>query len=390
MPAHSAETSVHVMQSAMPTGMSSNLTATLENLHSSLLDRIPGIDRIACVRYDRADDLLKTFINSTRAGRPITQYEHRLENSRSLSELAASGKFRVIDHIPSAVAPGSAHSNWLLEQGYQSSMTVPLYDGKDFFAFIFFDSTAASAFTPLVQRDVLLYCNLINMAISSEMSTVRTVIASAQVARDFASLRDFETGNHLERMARYSRLVAKAIAPARGLNDEFVEHVFLFAPLHDIGKIGIPDSILLKPGKLDPAERTIMESHVQKGVEMVEHIIGDFALNRLPDSSILRNIVGGHHEWMDGTGYPNKLAGEAIPIEARIITTADIFDALTSKRPYKEAWSVDSACAELQKMAQAGKLDPSCVAAMVALSTQVEDIRNRYQDSAPDTHGVAS
>ena len=228
------------------------------------------------------------------------------------------------------------------------------------------------------------------MAISSEMSTVRTVIASAQVARDFASLRDFETGNHLERMARYSRLVAKAIAPARGLNDEFVEHVFLFAPLHDIGKIGIPDSILLKPGKLDPAERTIMESHVQKGVEMVEHIIGDFALNRLPDSSILRNIVGGHHEWMDGTGYPNKLAGEAIPIEARIITTADIFDALTSKRPYKEAWSVDSACAELQKMAQAGKLDPSCVAAMVALSTQVEDIRNRYQDSAPDTHGVAS
>ncbi len=370
---------------AMPTGMSTNLTSTLEGLHTSLLERVPAIDRISCVKYDRADDLLKTFINSTRAGQPIKNYEYRLEESRSLSELAASGTFRVIDDIQSSIARGSVHSNWLLEQGYQSSMTVPLYDGKELFAFIFFDSAAPSAFTPLVQRDVLLYCNLINMAISSEMSTVRTVVASARVARDFASLRDFETGSHLERMARYSRLVAKAIAPSRSLSDEFVEHVFLFAPLHDIGKIGIPDSILLKPGKLDPAERTIMESHVAKGVEMVDRIIGDFSLHRLPDSSILRNIVGGHHEWMDGTGYPNKLAGEAIPIEARIITTADIFDALTSKRPYKEAWSVDSACAELQKMAQAGKLDPSCVAAMVALSAQVEDIRNRYQDTAPET-----
>ena len=359
---------------------SASLGERLEELHHSLLERIPCIDRIACVRYDRGDDLLKTFISSTRTGIPISRYEYKLANSRSLSELAASGDFRVIDDIPSAVSPGNFHSDWLHDQGYRSSMTVPVFDNGNFFGLVFFDSTAPAAFNPLVQRDVLLFSNLINMAVSSEMSIIRSVIASTHIARDFANLRDFETGGHLERMARYSRVIAKALAPSRNLSDEFVEHVFLFAPLHDIGKIGIPDNILLKPGKLEPNERAVMESHVEKGIQMVDRIIGDFALNQLPDSSVLRNIVGGHHEWMDGTGYPRKLSGELIPIEARIVTTADIFDALTSKRPYKEAWSVASACEELRTMAANGKLDPECVEAMVSFSAQIEDIKERYVD----------
>lgn len=357
-----------------------NLTARLTSLHSSLLERLPGLDRISCVKYDKNDDLLKTFFNSTRSGHPITRYEYKLSASQSLSEIVASGAYRIIDDIPDAVSTGSTHSNWLLAQGYRSSMTVPLYENDNFFGLLFFDSTSPAAFTPLVQRDVLLFCNLINMAISNEMSAVRSVVASAHIARDFANLRDFETGAHLERMARYSRLVAKAIAPTHGLNDEFIEHVFLFAPLHDIGKIGIPDRVLLKPGRLDPEERTLMESHVEKGVQLVDHILGDFSLSQLPDAAILRNIVGGHHEWIDGSGYPKQLAGDSIPIEARIVTTADIFDALTSQRPYKPAWSVAEACAELKKMADGKKLDPDCVSAMISFSGQIEEIKQRYQD----------
>ena len=364
-----------------PQGIFSSLTARLEELHRSLLERIPCIDRVSCIKYDRGDDLLKTFINSTRTGSPITSYEYKLSDSKSLSGLATSGDFRVIEDIREVVSRGTTHSDWLLDQGYRSSMTFPLYDNGEFFGLVFFDASVPYAFTPVVQRDVLLYCNLINMAISGEMSMVRSVLVSAQIARDFTSLRDFETGGHLERMARYSRVIAKALAPAKGLTDEFVEHVFLFAPLHDVGKIGIPDRILLKPGKLDPEERKIMETHVEKGVQMVDRIIGDFELQQHPDSSVLRNIVGGHHEWMDGSGYPNGLSGESIPLEARIVTAADIFDALTSKRPYKEAWSVSSACAELRKMADAGKLDPSCVDAMIAYSAQIEGIRDRYQDA---------
>lgn len=370
--------------SGVTSARSNSLSSRLEELHAGLLERVPCIDRIACIKYDRGEDLLKTFVNSTRKGEPIANYEYRLSASESLSHIATSGEFRVINSISDEVRNGKPHSEWLRQQGYASSMTVPLYDNGDFFGLVFFDAAVPSAFTPVVQRDVLLFCNLINMAVSSEMSTVRSVVASAHIARDFANLRDFETGGHLERMARYSRVIAKALAPARNLSDEFIEHVFLFAPLHDIGKIGIADNILLKPGKLDPHERTIMESHVEKGMQMVEQIIGDFGLGQLPDSSILRNIVGGHHEWMDGTGYPRRLKGESIPLEARIITTADIFDALTSKRPYKEAWSVGSACEELRKMADNGKLDPVCVDAMIEYSDQIEKIKDRYQDA--DAH----
>lgn len=127
------------------------------------------------------------------------------------------------------------------------------------------------------------------------------------------------------------------MAPVYGQTGEFVANVHRFAPLHDIGKISIPDSILLKPGRLDASERKIMETHVEKGVNVIDRMISDFGLHELPESSILKNIVRCHHEYLDGSGYPAGLGGEAIPLEARIVTVADIFDALTFRRPYKKA-----------------------------------------------------
>lgn len=352
----------------------------LQGLHRQLIDTVPCIDRIACAVYDQRDDLLKTFINSTRTGEPITAYEFKLSDSVSLSRIAKSGEFRVIADIPDALAPNTAHSAWVIKQGYQSSFTVPMYDNGAFMGLIFFDSLQPDAFTSTVQRDLGLYCTLINMAISNELAAVRAVVASAHVARDFTDLRDFETGAHLERMARYSRAIGRAVAPIYGLSDEFVEHLYLYAPLHDIGKIGIPDKILLKPGKLDPEERKLMEAHVDKGREVLRKILGDFGVDHLPDSLVMMNIVGCHHEFMDGSGYPAGLKGEAIPVEARIVTVADIFDALTSRRPYKSAWTVDEAIAELDCMTAAGKLDGNCVAAIKHHAVEIEEIGRRYQD----------
>ena len=369
---------------------SGTLSERLSALHQQLLETVPSVDRIACAIYEASDGSLRTFINSTRKGKAITGYEYKLADSHSLSELANTGNFRVLDDIASAITSDTAHSKWLLEQGYQSSFTVPLFDAQGLLGFVFFDSVAKGAFSPQVQRDLVLYSSLISMSISGEKTAVRTLVEATRVARALTVMRDFETGRHLDRMARYSRIIARKVAPGRGRDDEFIEMIYLFAPLHDIGKIGIPDRILLKQGPLDPEERRIMESHVVKGIETIERTIGDSGTHELPSSEVLHNIVHCHHEFLDGSGYPRKLKGNEVPLEARIVTVSDIFDALTSRRPYKDGWSNDAAFRELCRMAEQGKLDGECVRALMDSPDEVREVQQRYGDQLESADQVAA
>ena len=352
----------------------------LQSLHDTIIERLPGISRIAVALYDSETDLLKTFINSTRQGLAIAGYEYPLAQSESLSQLKRESACRVVDDISKDIFPGNEHSDWLLEQNYGSSFTIPLSAGERFYGFVFIDAAEKYYFSDQVQRDLLLFSNMIMLTISSEMSAVHSLLATAQAARDFADLRDFETGMHLNRMARFARLIAKAVAQKWQITDEKIEHIYLFAPLHDIGKIGIPDRILLKPGRLDADEHAMMQEHVNLGVRLLQKVLDDYKVAYLNDSKVMLNIVAYHHEFLDGTGYPNGLSGEQIPIEARIITVADIFDALTSTRPYKKAWSIEDALNELDHMASKGKLDSDCVQALRDNSEEVLEIVTRMRD----------
>ncbi len=153
-----------------------------------------------------------------------------------------------------------------------------------------------------------------------------------------AEYKDNETGMHVLRMSHYSKVLARAY----GFSAEQAETLLHAAPMHDIGKIGIPDNILLKPGKLTDEEFAVMKTHPQIGAEILAD--GDSELLRIAKSVALT-----HHEKWDGTGYPQGLSKEAIPVEGRIVAVADVFDALTSKRPYKEAWSVDKTLAFMKE-----------------------------------------
>jgi len=180
--------------------------------------------------------------------------------------------------------------------------------------------------------------------------------------------RDEETGCHVLRMARYSFLIAERL----GLSEEECHVIETAAPMHDIGKIGTPDHILLKAGKLDPEELVIMRTHARIGYE----ILKDSPSKYLQMGAV---IARGHHEKFDGSGYPDGLADIAIPLPARIVAVADVFDALTSERPYKHAWSVQDALQYLQTE-QGRHFDPVCVQAFLAQFDKVLQVRQQLQD----------
>lgn len=358
-----------------------SLSEHLQSLHDRLLETAPGIQRVGCALYDEKSDMLKTFINSTRDGIPLRSYEYKMADSWSLSEMSKSRETRVLTNLPADIDTGTQHSKWVIGMGYLSSFTIPLFYQDRFIGFIFFDSTEQDTFTPEVQHELVLFGHVIALAIANELVTIRSILGTVQIARDFAELRDLETGAHLERMSRYSRIIAKGLTESHDLRDEFVEDLFLYAPLHDIGKIGIPDAVLLKPGRLTPEEFEVMKTHTTKGRGMVDAITVDLGLTNELTNSLMRNVVEFHHEALDGSGYPHGLKGDEIPLESRIVSVADIFDALTSERPYKAAWSIDQAMEELRAMGMRGKIDPAVVDSLSANLAEAEKVRRAYEES---------
>ncbi len=185
-----------------------------------------------------------------------------------------------------------------------------------------------------------------------------------------AEYRDNETGNHVIRMSYTARLLAEALGEPK----EWIDDLFIAAPMHDVGKIGIPDSILLKQGRLNAQEWAIMRQHPTIGAT----ILGD-----PEDSSMLKLAVSvalNHHERWDGSGYPAGLVGVDIPLEARIVALADVVDALLSKRPYKEPWSVDRTLEYIAAEA-ARQFDPELVPVLLGQFSEVEVVMQRFSDN---------
>ena len=357
-----------------------DLSQRLENLHEIIRGRYEFIDRIAIALYDAKTDLLKTFVSSTPDGSPLKAYEAHMSEVPSLQTLIHLRKSRIVQDIDDTFHAHSDHTEWLKKQHYLSSYTIPVFQGNHFVAFLFFDSKIPNAFQQETLHFLDVFADLAAHLYLVELSAVKSLLNTVNLATDFARIRDLETGNHLDRMAKYSRLIAKGIAEKYQLTDEFIEYLHLFAPLHDIGKVGIPDKILLKPGKLDADEWNTMKKHVQLGVVMIDQMIDDLGLNQNTAATIMRNVVSGHHERGDGSGYPQGLTLAQIPIESRIIAIADVYDALSTIRPYKKAWSEEDVIAELHKEVAVGRLDADCVTALLNATEERLQIQTQFAD----------
>ncbi|MDD2881838.1 MAG: two-component system response regulator [Rhodoferax sp.] len=206
-----------------------------------------------------------------------------------------------------------------------------------------------------------------------------TILALASLAE----VRDLETGSHLRRTQNYIRVLARRLRShprfLNVLNDALIDMLYQCAPLHDIGKVGIPDRILLKPGRYEPHEFEIMKAHPRLGFDALSHA-QEAAGASIEFLEIAKQIVYSHHEKWDGSGYPQGLAGDAIPIPARLMAIADVYDALISKRVYKPGMSHEQAT-DIIVQGRGKHFDPDVVDAFLTLGAEFQDIASRFADS---------
>ncbi len=368
------------------------ITEKINFLHRVARQNSEFIDRVGVAVYDSKYDMLRTLSHSSDGANPLQNYQSRLSQSKSLYQIYLDGRPRVVNDLSVFKNSHQEHTRQIKAHGFRSSYTVPMYHNEELTGFVFFNSREVEVF----QEDKLPYLDmiarLISLLVSVEINQAKTLQGALRTATCFSGHKDPETGAHLERMARFARLIARRIALDYGLSNEFVEAIFWFAPMHDIGKIAIPDHIMRKPGKLTSEEFEVMKTHSTKGRDIINTMLGNFSLENSSFVAMIENIAEFHHENIDGSGYPKGLKGEEIPIEARIIAVADVFDALTSKRCYKDACSNEDAFATLREMST-WKLDSKCVDILINNSEEITEIQTLFLDEStnrPPEEGVVA
>lgn len=359
------------------------LNHQLTDIHQRMLTVEPNIARISFALYDEESTELKTYAHSDNQGFELLHYSVPLENLPTLKACAQSGEVRYLNAISIEVNHTTPHSQWLFEQGFQSSMTLPVYHDQTFIGFIFLNSKQKNTFTPKKYAQLKSYVDIVRFVVSSEYDLVQSLLNATKAINAKSPEHWLDSKEHKERISRYARVIALEVASVYQLDDEVIENISQFSKCHDIGKLAIPAELFNKPCSLGQDERQQLNQHIEKGIEIINDIIDDIGSPEHPSIAVLKEIVAYHHEFLDGSGYPYGLTQEAIPISARIIAVANIFDALTSHRPYKQAWSVPFALLELEKMVVSGKLDKHCVNALRYHQDYLKRVSETYPELDP-------
>ncbi|MCB1956379.1 MAG: HD domain-containing protein [Rhodocyclaceae bacterium] len=354
----------------------------LADLRERIRVRHPFVDRISFALFEPGEGTVKGVLASRGDGVVPVATARPLSELPLFERVARSRRPVVADaSVPLAADADDPHLASLAAEGFLASLCIPIEQDSRLLGFLLLDSRSADAFPGGVVDDLMLLAHLLGIIVRQELSSVEMLVGSLRLARQFAHLRDIETGSHLDRISSYAHVIAREVATKAGRGEDFVELLRLFAPLHDIGKVGVPDGILHKPGSLTPEERAIMNSHVPLGVQMADRLVRDFDLQGLESVALMRNVIAHHHELMDGTGYPGHLTGTQIPLESRIVAIADVLDALSCKRCYKPAWTIGRAIQEVGNMA-GNKLDPDCIEALFRCRDEIEHIHQAFHEAA--------
>lgn len=301
----------------------------------------------------------------------------------SLQAIVSSGSPRFIQDYEAYLAahPDSDTTRRLLREGIRSSLAYPLMLDGTCSGVLFFSSSQPNAFHEEHLEYVSILSDNFAIAVEKYLFNDDLILASITGLARLVEAKDSDTGAHIERMQNYSRLIAQSIGGTQrhgAVADYlFTENIFKFSPLHDIGKVGIADGILLKPARLTAEEFNVMKTHTRIGADILRRANTSMARAERHFFDMGIEIAVGHHERYDGTGYPQGLSGEAIPLSARICIIADVLDALTSKRVYKDAFSISDALQYIRD--ESGKMfDPFLVDAMLEREEAILAIYRQY------------
>lgn len=285
--------------------------------------------------------------------------------------------------------PHSVSLKQLMAEGIKSNIIFPLVMNESVFALLFFSSLKKDNYDEKclqIGRNIALEIS----AILDKTYLTKTIFSKiTNTFSDLVDKRDNETGGHIARMVQYSVTLAKALLThkdkAYQADSRFVRDIQNNAAVHDIGKVGIPDKILKKPGKLSEEEWAVMKTHASIGGDIFAALKGSLKIFNRDFYKVSEDIARHHHERWDGTGYPAGLAGQDIPLSARIVAIADVFDALTSDRVYKKAYSFEKSV-EIINQSAGSHLDPELVA---VFSEKLDEFRDVYDREHPDGLSLA-
>ena len=273
----------------------------------------------------------------------------------SLDKVIQTGNARIINDLIEYTSgkPYKSYNTVILNAGIRSSITLPLKFNNKPIGIIFFSSDKKNVYTDEHVKFLKTIANSIAIAFEKNIFIDELLYSSILALAKLAESRDEDTGDHLQRMKVYSRVIAQLLYEdskyKNQISTEFIDNIEKFSPLHDIGKVGIRDNILLKPAKLTQEEFNEMKSHTIYGGQVLRAADENVARSGKSVFKLGIEIAEGHHEKWNGSGYPHGKKGDEIPLSARIVAVADVFDALTSRRPYKEPFSVEVAYALITK-----------------------------------------
>lgn len=302
----------------------------------------------------------------------------------SMGVLIDTGEVRIINDLEKYCKdrPLKSYNQVIIEAGIKASITLPLSVSGKPVGMIFFSSSSKNVYTIEHINFLRTLANSIAICLNQNIFVSDILYSSILALAKLAEARDEDTGEHLDRMSIYSRAIAEMLYENYVYTDhmslEYIDDIERFSPLHDIGKVGIRDGILLKPSKLTTEEFEEMKQHTTFGAGVLRSAEKNMQKSGKTVFHMGFEIAESHHERWDGTGYPDGKKGEEIPLSARIVAVADVFDALTSKRPYKEAFSIDKAI-DIITEGRGNHFDPVIVDILLDNRSKIDNIYHRFK-----------